>query len=37
MMVDAPVSDVELALLPKGAVADILIEGESLVRRARFC
>ena len=32
LMVDAPVSDVELALLPKGAKADVLFEGETRVR-----
>ena len=32
MMVDAPVSDVELALLPKGAKADIVFEGENRTR-----
>jgi multidrug resistance efflux pump len=32
MMVDAPVSDVELALLHKGAKADVVFEGESRVR-----
>ncbi len=32
IMVDAPVSDVELALLPKGAKADIVLEGETRVR-----
>jgi hypothetical protein len=33
MMVDAPVSDVELAILRKGAKADVVLEGESRVRR----
>jgi multidrug resistance efflux pump len=33
LMVDAPVSDVELALLPKGAKAEVLFEGEARVRR----
>jgi multidrug resistance efflux pump len=32
LMVDAPVSDVELALLPKAAKADIVLEGETRVR-----
>jgi multidrug resistance efflux pump len=32
MMVDAPVSDVELALLRKEAKADVIFEGESRVR-----
>ena len=32
MMVDAPVSDVELALLPKDARADVVLEGERRVR-----
>src|SRR5262249_42647412 len=32
MMVDAPVSDVELALLPKSARADIVLEGERRLR-----
>jgi multidrug resistance efflux pump len=32
MMIDAPVSDVELALLPKDARADIVLEGERRVR-----
>jgi multidrug resistance efflux pump len=32
MMVDAPVSDVELALLPKSARADVVLEGERRVR-----
>jgi multidrug resistance efflux pump len=32
MMVDAPVSDVELALLPKGAKAVVVLEGESRTR-----
>lgn len=33
MLVDVPVSDVELALLPKDAVADVVLEGERQVRR----
>jgi multidrug resistance efflux pump len=33
LMVDVPVSDVELSLLRKGAPADIVIEGERDVRR----
>ncbi|MGH7125774.1 MAG: hypothetical protein ACREFI_15470, partial [Stellaceae bacterium] len=32
LMVDAPVSDVELALLPRGAAADVVLEGETRVR-----
>ena len=32
LMVDAPISDVELALLPKGARADVVLEGETKVR-----
>ena len=32
MMVDAPVSDVELALLSKGAKADVVLEGERQTR-----
>jgi len=32
MMVDAPVSDVELAVLPEGAQADVVLEGENRVR-----
>jgi multidrug resistance efflux pump len=32
MMIDAPVSDVELALLHKGARADVVFEGERQVR-----
>jgi multidrug resistance efflux pump len=32
MMVDAPVSDVELALLPKGTQAEVVYEGESRTR-----
>jgi multidrug resistance efflux pump len=32
MMVDAPVSDVELAVLPEGAQADFVLEGENRVR-----
>ena len=32
MMIDAPVSDVELALLPKGAKAAVVLEGETQVR-----
>ena len=32
LMVDAPVSDVELALLTKGAKADVVFEGETRVR-----
>src|ERR1700730_3953012 len=32
MMVDAPVSDVELALLPKGTQADVIFDGASQVR-----
>lgn len=31
MLVDVPVSDVELALLPKDAVADVVLEGERQV------
>jgi multidrug resistance efflux pump len=33
MMVDAPVSDVELAMLPKDAKADVVLEGENRVRQ----
>lgn len=33
MLVDVPVSDVELALLSRGAPADVVIEGEREVRR----
>jgi len=33
MLVDVPVSDVELALLNKGAVANVVLEGEERVRR----
>jgi multidrug resistance efflux pump len=33
LMVDAPISDVELSLLPKGARADVVFEGETKVRR----
>jgi len=33
LMVDAPISDVELSLLPKGARADVVFEGEKKVRR----
>jgi multidrug resistance efflux pump len=32
MLVDAPVTDVELALLAKGASADVVLEGETRVR-----
>ena len=32
LMVDAPVSDVELALLPKGAKANVVFEGETRAR-----
>lgn len=35
MMVDAPVSDVELALLTKGAKADVVLEGERKVRHGK--
>jgi multidrug resistance efflux pump len=35
MMVDAPVSDVELALLHKGDEADVILEGERQLRRGR--
>ena len=33
LMVDAPISDVELSLLPKGAKADVVFEGETKMRR----
>jgi multidrug resistance efflux pump len=33
LMVDAPISDVELSLLPKDAKADVVFEGEKKVRR----
>jgi multidrug resistance efflux pump len=33
MLVDVPVSDVELALLPNGASADVVLEGERQTRR----
>jgi multidrug resistance efflux pump len=33
MLVDVPVSDVELALLPNGAPADVVLEGERQTRR----
>jgi hypothetical protein len=32
LMVDAPVSDVELALLTKGAAAEVVLEGENRTR-----
>ncbi len=35
MLVDVPVSDVELALLRKGDVADVVLEGERQVRKGR--
>lgn len=35
MLVDAPVSDVVLALLPMGAEANVVLEGEKRVRRGR--
>jgi len=36
MLVDVPVSDVELALLRKGEEADVVIEGERQVRKGRI-
>jgi multidrug resistance efflux pump len=36
MLVDVPLSDVELALLPRGARADVVLEGERRVRRGRL-
>ena len=33
MLVDVPASDVELALLHKGAAANVVLEGEERVRR----
>ena len=33
MLVDVPVSDVELALLTKGAPANVILEGEQKIRR----
>ena len=36
MLVDVPVSDVELALLRKGEEADVVLEGERQVRKGRI-
>jgi biotin carboxyl carrier protein len=36
LLVDVPLSDVELALLPRGALADVVLEGEHEVRRGRL-
>jgi multidrug resistance efflux pump len=36
MLVDVPLSDVELALLPRDALADVVLEGEHRVRRGRL-